>query len=70
MFFLFLGEFAADKIYFAQDGDVKLFDPYLDTLCQVAIPFIFEKEIEITGKAGTNLKISPLPDWKDRKSVV
>lgn len=43
---------------------MKIFDSYLDTLAQVIVPFIFEKEIEISRSSGS-FKIHDLPNLSD-----
>ena len=53
-----------EKIYFAEDGSVKIFDSYLETLVQVLIPYIFEKELEVSKNSGS-VKIVDLPNFAE-----
>lgn len=59
---IFSGEFNPDKIFLAQDGSIKLFDPYLETLAMVFIPFVFEKEIEVSKNA---LRVFKQPEFEN-----
>lgn len=43
----FHGEFALSKIFLSQNGNIKLFDSFLDTYVSLIIPMLIEKEVEI-----------------------
>lgn len=52
----FHGEFALEKIFLSNNGNIKLFDSFLDTYVSMILPTIFEKEVEIKNDFSINIK--------------